>query len=149
MSEEVEKKKNPKEELAMKFKEERKKYSLEIRSGVELMYNIKNIKEVQVKFLSLRQRILEDNHTLLEHLRSANKKLREVKSKEWERISKSLAERYQAHEKKVLVEGKTTEIQDTVELIEDQVSFYAESIKTVDNVLFGLKTRIDVEKLLG
>ena len=147
MDEEV--KRDPKKALSIKFKKERENYSLEIRSGVELLYNIKNIKEVQVKFLSLRQRLLEDNHTLLEHLRAANKKLRSERTNEWERISKSLAERYQAQEKKILVEGKTSEIQDTVDLIQDQIDFYAESIKTVDNVLFGLKTRIDVEKLLG
>lgn len=144
-----EEKKDPKEELSRKFREERGKYSLEIRSGVELLYNIRNIKDIQVKFLSLRQRLLEDNHKLLEHLRSANKKLRERRSVEWEKISKSLAERYQAQEKKVLVEGKISITQDTVDMISDQISFYAESIKTVDNVLYGLKTRLEVEKLLG
>ena len=57
--------------------------------------------------------------------------------------------RYQGHEKKVIVEGKTTELQETIEVIENQISFMDGSIKTVDNVLFGLKTRLDLEKLLG
>ena len=143
-----EEKKDPKVVLNSKFTKERGMYSLEIKSGVELLYNIKNLKEVQVKFLSLRQRLLEDNHKLLEYLRTANSKLKIKKSKEWEKISKSLAERYQSHEKKVLVEGKITDIQEMVDMIQDQIGFYSESIKTVDNVLYGLKTRVDVEKML-
>jgi hypothetical protein len=40
-------------------------------------------------------------------------------------------------------------MQETVEIIENQIAFMDGSIKTVDNVLFGLKTRLDLEKLLG
>jgi len=134
--------------ISEKFKKERDHYSLEIRRNVEKLDNIRDLKEVQIFFLSVRQRLLEDNHTLIDTLSKLKKSYRQKKGKEWENVSNQNM-RYQSHEKKVIVEGKTTEMQETVEVIENQISFMDGSIKTVDNVLFGLKTRLDLEKLLG
>ena len=46
------------------------------------------------------------------------------------------------------MDGKTATIKEKLEQIENQIGFYSESIKTIDAVLFGIKTRIDVQKLL-
>ena len=137
-----------KETILDKFKSDRDNYSLEIRRNIEKLNNIKDLKEVQIFFLSTRQRLLEDNHTLIDNLSKLKKGYRQKKGKEWENVSNQNM-RYQGHEKKVIVEGKTTELQETIEIIENQISFMDGSIKTVDNVLFGLKTRLDLEKLLG
>lgn len=134
--------------ISEQFTKDRNNISLEIRKNVELLGNIKNLKEVQIFFLSMRQRLLEDNHSLLDHLSRLRKGFREKKGKAWENVSNQNM-RYQAHEKKIIVEGKITNVQETVELMENQIGFFNESIKTVDNALFGLKTRLDVEKLLG
>lgn len=139
---------NAKQSLSEKFKQERDNYSLEIRRNIEKLNNIRDLKEAQIFFLSARQRLLEDNHTLIDTLSKLKKSYRQKKSKEWESVSNQNI-RYQSHEKKVIVEGKTTNIQETVEIIENQIAFMDGSIKTVDNVLFGLKTRIDIEKLIG
>jgi hypothetical protein len=139
---------NVKQSLSEKFKQERDNYSLEIRRNIEKLNNIRDLKEAQIFFLSVRQRLLEDNHTLIDTLSKLKKSYRQKKGKEWESVSNQNI-RYQSHEKKVIVEGKTTDMQETVEIIENQIAFMDGSIKTVDNVLFGLKTRIDIEKLIG
>jgi hypothetical protein len=113
------------------------------------MMNIKNLKEVQVLMLSMRQRLLEDNHTLIEHASNVRKQFRSDKSAQLENISTNLQQRYQYNEKTVLIDGKTTEIKHMIDLIENQITFFNESIKTVDNVLFGIKTRVEIEKVLG
>jgi hypothetical protein len=141
-------KEDNKTKISDKFAEDRNSISLEIRRNVELLGNIKNLKEVQIFFLSMRQRLLEDNHALLEHFSRLKKSFRDKKGKAWENVSNQNL-RYQAHEKKIIVEGKITNVQETVEMMENQIGFYNESIKTVDNALFGLKTRLEVEKLLG
>jgi len=140
--------KSNKDNISEKFKNERDNYSLEIRRNIEKLSNIRDFKEVQVFFLSVRQRLLEDNHTLIDTLSKLKKSYRQKRGKEWENVSNQNM-RYQGHEKKVIVDGKTTDMQETVEIIENQISFMDGSIKTVDNVLFGLKTRLDLEKLLG
>lgn len=137
-----------KDNISEKFRIERDNYSLEIRRNIEKLSNIKDFKEVQVFFLSVRQRLLEDNHTLIDTLSKLKKSYRQKRGKEWESVSNQNI-RYQGHEKKVIVDGKTTDMQETVEIIENQIAFMDGSIKTVDNVLFGLKTRLDLEKLLG
>lgn len=138
-----------KRSVAEVFKEKRESYSAEIYDGIKLLDNIKKMTQVQVIFLSLRQRLLEENHTLLEHFTRLKKTYREKKGEEWVETSKSMQLRFNANEKTTIVDGKTAEIKERLEQIENQIAFYAESIKTVDAVLFGLKTRVDVEKLLG
>lgn len=138
-----------KRSVADVFKEKRESYSAEIYDGIKLLDNIKKMTNVQVIFLSLRQRLLEENHTLLEHFTRLKKTYRERKGEEWVEASKSMQMRFNSNEKNTIVDGKTAEIKERIEQIENQIAFYAESIKTVDAVLFGLKTRVDVEKLLG
>lgn len=138
-----------KRSVAEVFKEKRESYSAEIYEGIKLLENIKKMTNVQVIFLSLRQRLLEENHTLLEHFTRLKKTYRERKGEEWVETSKSMQMRFNSNEKSTIVDGKTAEIKERLEQIENQIAFYAESIKTIDAVLFGLKTRVDVEKLLG
>ena len=104
--------------------------------------------EAQVTFLSLRQRLLEENHTLIEHFTQLKKSYREKKGEEWVEASKSHQVRFNSSEKNTIVDGRTATIKERLEQIENQIAFYSESIKTVDAVLFGVKTRLDVQKLL-
>lgn len=138
-----------KDRIVKQFETRRKEVSSNIYSNVEKLSNLKTLKDAQVNMLSLRQQLLEDNHTLLEHLTSLRKRLREEKAAEMETISKNLALRYQANEKNLVIDGKTSATREYLEMFENQVSFFTESIKTIDNVIFGIKTRLDIEKTLG
>ncbi|CAB4175527.1 hypothetical protein UFOVP1247_201 [uncultured Caudovirales phage] len=135
--------------IAKKFQDRRSETSKEIYENIEKLSNLKTLKEAQVNMLSLRQRLLEDNHTLLEHLTTLRKKYRDDRSIEMENISKNLQIRYQANEKNMVIEGRTSGIKESLEIFENQVSFFNESIKTIDNIIFGIKTRLDIEKTLG
>jgi len=136
-------------QISTKFKAKREEVSAEILQSIEKMSSFKNLKEVQVTMLSLRQRLLEDSHTLLEHLSVIRKKYKTEKSSQMENISENLQHRYQYNEKTVIIEGKTAATKEMMDLIENQINFFNESIKTVDSVLFGLKTRVEIEKTLG
>jgi transcriptional regulator with AAA-type ATPase domain len=136
-------------QISTKFKAKREEVSAEVLQSIEKMSSFRNLKEVQVSMLSLRQRLLEDSHTLLEHLSVIRKKYRTEKSSQMENISENLQHRYQYNEKTVIIEGKTAVTKEMMDLIENQISFFNESIKTVDNVLFGIKTRVEIEKTLG
>lgn len=138
----------PKRTIAEVFREKRESFSGEIYTGIRLLENVRKIPEAQVTFLSLRQRMLEENHTLIEHFTQLKKNYREKKGEEWIEASKSHQLRFNSNEKTTIVDGKTATIKEKLEQIENQISFYAESIKTIDAVLFGIKTRLDVQKLL-
>lgn len=135
--------------LTEKFKKERGDVSKEVKDIVEIMSSFKGLKEVQVKSLSLRQRLLETMHSLLEHQSTMRKKYRSEKSKQMEDLSTNYNHKYQYNEKTVIIDGKTTATKETLDLIDNQISFYVDTIKTVDNILFGIKTRVEIEKTLG
>lgn len=149
MSQEKETLEEKLERISEKFNKERVDASKEIREGIEKMSSIKGLKEVQVTMLSLRQRLLESSHTLLENVSSIRKKYRTEKGRHLEEISNNLQQRYQYNEKTILIESKTAKLKETLDLFENHISFLNESIKTVDNVLFGIKTRVEIEKVLG
>lgn len=130
------------------FREKRLSLSEEIQVGIKLLRDIRQIPEVQVTFLSMRQRLLEENHTLLEHFTQKKKIFREKKGEDWVETSKIGQARYQANEKAIIVDGKTAQLQEILEQLKDQINFYSESIKTVDAVLYGIKDRIAAQKLL-
>jgi predicted nucleic-acid-binding protein len=136
-------------QISEKFKSKREEVSKEILQSIEKMSSFKGLKEVQVSMLSMRQRLLEDNHTLLEHLTVLRKKYRAERSTQMEDISTNLQTRYQYNEKNVIIDGKTTATKEAIDIIENQIAFFNDSIKTVDNVLFGIKTRVEIEKVLG
>jgi hypothetical protein len=137
------------EGIAIKYSKIRGDISKEIREDIEKMSSMTGLKEVQVKMLSLRQRLLEDNHILIENLSSVKRKYRNERAKQMENISTNLQHRYQYNEKTVLIDGATANIKEIVDTIENQISFFVDSIKTVDNVLYGIKTRVEIEKTIG
>ena len=142
-------KETTKKNISEKFQKRRADVSKEIYENIEKLSNLKTLKEAQVNMLSLRQRLLEDNHTLLEHITSLRKKFRDEKATTMEDLSKNLQLRYQSNEKNVVIEGKTSSTKEYLEIFENQVSFFTESTKTIDNIIFGIKTRLDIEKTLG
>ena len=141
--------KDTKKNIAEKFQARRADVSKEIYENIEKLSNLKTLKDAQVNMLSLRQRLLEDNHTILEHITMLRKKFRDEKAEVMENLSKNLQLRYQSNEKNVVIDGKTSSTKEYLEIFENQVSFYNESIKTIDSVIFGIKTRLDIEKTLG
>ena len=142
--------KDPLEELCAKYSVTRGTISNEIRESIDLMRTgMHGLKEVQVKMLSMRQRLLEDSHILIENLSSVKKAYRNARSSMMEELSTSIQHRYQYNEKNVIIDGKTANVKEMVDTIENQITFFVDSIKTVDNVLFGIKTRVEIEKTLG
>jgi len=138
-----------KKDLLEVFEEQRVSISKEIRAGAKLFEDSKNIPEIQVKFLSLRQRLVEDNHSLMEHFNRLKKRFRDLKGEEWVNVSTNGNYRYQSSEKGVVVESQpnVSELKLKMDQVENHIDFYVESIKTVDNVLFGLRVRLEVDKM--
>jgi hypothetical protein len=135
--------------IIKKFEARRKEVSNDIYANIEKLSNLKTLKQAQINMLSLRQRLLEDNHTLLEHVIILKKKYRNARAYEMENISKNIQVRYQSNEKREMLDGKTSGTKEYLEVFENQVSFFYDSMKTVDSVIYGIKTRLDIEKTIG
>jgi len=135
--------------ISKKFQERRAEVSKEIYENIEKLSGLRTLKDAQVNILSLRQRLLEDNYSLMESLTSIRKKYRDDKAAEMGNLSKNLQIRYQANEKNMVIDGKTSSIKESLEIIENQIAFFTDSIKTIDSIIFGIKARLDIEKTIG
>lgn len=111
----------------------------------EFRGEIEKLAETQTKIFSERQRILEEMYGLI----SKHSKFKKKKSLQWKEEYKKLSEesdfRYGEKEKLKLIDEKLATITDVMDQIEAQIDYLKESVKTVDNMVFGVKHRIDIE----
>jgi hypothetical protein len=133
-------------EFEKQFAEERSNYTNLIRSLSIRMNNIREIAEVQVDLFSERQRLLERAHSLGSVLGKLNKKLRKDRGDRMRHYSEMTQVRYGSNEKTPLIESDLTEIKSRIEMVDNQMGFINETIKTVDHMLYGVKFRISLEE---
>lgn len=141
---------NSKESLLDKLKKKRKEINEDINMNVASLKDIKNITNIQINILSLRQRLIEENHELYEIFNSLQKKYREVKGKELQKLGEGQFQyRFQHNEKNSIIESNHSDLKYNMDIFENQINFYEGTIKTVDSILFGLKMRLEIENTFG
>jgi hypothetical protein len=131
-----------------KFGEERSEWTEKIRSLSIRMKNIRELAEVQVDLYSNRQIILEYIAKLGQVMTKLNSKFRKDKAERLKHYSENSQVKYGSNEKNPLIEGDLTELKERMEIVETQLSFLNETIKTVDHCLYGIKSRIALEEYL-
>jgi len=141
--------KNNKDSLENKLKKKHKEINEEININISSLKDIKNLVNIQINLLSLRQRLIEENHELYDIYNLLQKKFREEKQKEFKKLGESFQYRYQQNEKNAIIEGTHSELKHKLDLFENQINFYEGTIKTLDSALFGLKMRLDIESMFG
>ena len=140
------------EKITHVFRLNREDNNNKIYASIMNMRNLRELVSVQVEMLSLRQRMLEDSHILLDKLTQLRKEYRIKKGTAYDMIINNLQLRTKTSgEKEAIVEGSAdiAELRNKVEILERQTEYYTESIRTVDDILYGIKTRLDIERLLG
>lgn len=140
---------NPQEKMAARFEKQRGTISKEIYENIGYLSKLSTLGQAQVNMLSLRQRLLEDNHTLLEHVTKLRRDYRKLRASALEKLSTNQQYRFQSKEKDSLVDGKVSDTKHWMEMFENQIAFCNDSMRTVDNIIFGIKTRLDIEKTVG
>ena len=56
--------------------------------------------------------------------------------------------KYGANEKTTLIDGDLTELKGRLDLVDNQIGYMNETAKTIDHMLYGIKTRIQLEEYL-
>lgn len=140
------------EKIISVFRKDREMNNNKIYASILNMRNLKELVGVQVEMLSARQRMLEDSHIILDRLVQLRKQYRQLKGNAHNDIATNIQLRMKtAGEKEAIVEGspEISEMRHKIEILDNQINYYNESIRTVDDILYGIKTRLDVERLLG
>ena len=131
-----------------KFSEERSEWTEKIRTLSIRMKNIRELGEVQVELYSSRQILLEYSAKLGQVMTKLNSKHRKDRGDRLKFYSENSQVKYGANEKTPLIEGDLSDLKERIDIVENQISFINETIKTVDHCLYGIKSRIALEEYL-
>ena len=100
---------------------------------------------MQVDLYSKRQEALEYQYKLI----GIHTRLKNLYAVEWKKAydSASVNEdiRYNDKERSKVAESMVSKLKFKVESVSNQIEFFRETIKTIDNMIFGVKHRIDIE----
>lgn len=130
------------------FSTERSEWTERIRELSVRMRNIREIAEVQVELYSDRQKLLEYAYKLGQILTKLNAKFRSDRRTKMVYYSEEHNTRYGANEKTALIDGDLSEIKRKIDVVDNQMTFLNETVKTVDHFLFGIKSRIQLETFM-
>lgn len=129
-----------------KFQTDREQWTKTIEKYSKKLMNIKDIPELQVELYSSRQ-VVVDEMGKLQNLYT--KKITELKKKRFEifdEASNKKNVRLISQEKNIIMEGKMADSSLLTNVIEIQIEFYRETLKTIDSVIYGIKNRIELEQ---
>ena len=130
------------------FSTERSEWTERIRELSIRMRNIREIAEVQVELYSDRQKLLEYAYKLGQILTKLNAKFRSDRRTKMVYYSEEHNTRYGANEKTALIDGDLSEIKRKIDVVDNQMAFLNETVKTVDHFLYGVKSRISLEEFM-
>lgn len=137
-----------KKDFARDFQSEREEWTEKIRILSVRMKNIKELADVQVELYSSRQMLLELSSKLGQVMVKLNAKYRKDKSDRLRYYSESVQIKYGANEKTPLIEGDLSELKERMDMVDSQITFFNETVKTVDHMLYGIRHRIMLEDYL-
>jgi len=138
--------------IEAKFEKERLVIFNDIQKYILMLKNINQLSELQVLSLSIRQRLLEEGHSLMIMHNSFINKQSEIKRILFDEINNNMQMRTRnLTEKNIMVEGNSRYIntKTIINLFTEQINYYTDSIKTVDHILYGIKSRMSLEELMG
>lgn len=128
-----------------RFAGERKDWTEKIKGIASRFKNVEDLVDVQVDLYSERQRATDYVHELsVLYSRLKKQHLAEWK-KAYEKLSLDQDFRYNEKEKSKLADEKSSTSKLKLEILQTHVDFFRETVKTIDNMIFGVKHRLEIE----
>lgn len=128
-----------------KFTEERAEWTKTIGEISNRFRVVENLAEVQIDLYSKRQIAIEYQYKLI----GIHSKLKKLLIIEWKKAYENAGHnediRYSEKEKTKFAEAATVELKFKSESLSNQIDFFRDTVKTIDNMIFGVKHRIEIE----
>lgn len=134
-----------KSDIRAQFEAERIRWKDTILSMANKIKNMHQMTELQVDLYSNRQIVLEQSHylqSLLAKVNKAYKKSLGTKTLDFMNGDRKL----KMGETSLLVDASLAEHKEQIDLIESQIEYMQETKKNIDNMVFGLGHRIQLEE---
>jgi len=141
--------KNIEETLEKKFAKERLEWSNKIQSMSQKMKDISHTSELMTDIYTERQRAVEYNHYLISIFQKINRAYRKQWSEKYDHYSYKSQIRFpneKTKELQILAEMET--IVEKREELDNHVKFISDTISTIDNLIYGIKYKVEIEQIL-
>jgi len=132
------------EKIKERFIEERARWRDKVVEMAKRIKNIAELAELQVDLYTTRQEAIEYYYNLNLASIKLEKKHSKLKSKLVEEFNNKDI-RYAKSDMSTLVEGASADYKHHIDLIKSHSSYFYETVKTIDNMIFGIKHRIEME----
>jgi hypothetical protein len=130
------------------FSDERANWTEKIRTYSVRMKNIREVAEVQVDLYTSRQVLLEYQSKLAQAMIKLNSKFRKDKGDRLKFYSENTQVKYGANEKTPLIEADLSMLKERMDIVEGQITYIQDTVKTVDHMLYGIRSRITLEEYM-
>lgn len=127
------------------FNLDREKWKNKISEFSKMMSDIKKIPELQVDLYSALGFISDYKRNLINMVIKKTNTIRDKKYKILKTYTEDKGYRYTAPEKNIIIEGNLKNSMKAVEILNSQVEFYEEIYGILNNMVYGIKYRIEVE----
>lgn len=128
-----------------RFATERVTWGEDVQAIARRFKNVDDMVEVQVDLYSKRQQAVEYMHQLM----VLQSKLKKAWIAEYQKTYDSLLInqdfRYSEKERQRLAEDKSSNSKLKLDVLQTHVDFFRETVKTIDNMIFGVKHRLEIE----
>jgi hypothetical protein len=132
--------------LAARFRKEREEWISKIQDFSDNLRTVSQIGELMVEVYSQRQIAVEYSHTLMSHIIKINKIYREKKHEKYIYYTQNYDVRLDKDAREGHIGYDLTEIIEKRDMVQNHLEYFRETIKTIDNIIFGIKHRISLEE---
>lgn len=134
-----------KEDFITKFAGERETWKVTVGEIAKRFRVVENLAEVQVDLYSRRQEAVEYQFKLIGIVNKLKKAYAVEYKTAYERAAHNEDMRFSEKEKTKSAESATAETKFKIDSVSSQIDYFRETVKTLDNMIFGVKHRIDIE----
>ena len=132
------------ERIKERFIEERGKWKDKVVDMARRMKSMSELAELQVDLYTYRQEAIEYYYNLNLAVIKLEKKYSKLKRRLVEELNDKDV-RYGKTDMNVIVDGAAADHTHHIEIVKSQASYLHETVKTIDNMIFGIKHRIEIE----
>lgn len=140
--------KSEKQTLEERFARERIEWSAKIKTMSAKLKKVFDVAELMSEIYSERQRALEYYHYLISLLIKLNKSYNKSYSEKYKFYTYQSQERFPNEPSKNLrIQAELGDLKEKREILDNHSKFIDGTIKTIDNIIFGQKSRIEIEQI--
>jgi hypothetical protein len=134
------------EKFNLTLEEKRTYWAQRISEFGELLKNINQITQLQVEIYSARQILLEDKFKLMDLIQKINSVWRTKWIERFNHYTFNTDYRYDKEAKDNMIGNDLQKILAKKEVLKSQLEWTRDTISTIDNIIYGIKYRIQLEE---